>query len=70
LIATQLKQHAPWPVQWIDSGEAIARRALSLVEGDKAPLRSIAYVTAEADVARYREVFLREGFDEVKALKL
>lgn len=66
LIVERLKATAPWDVRWIDSGEAIARRALSLVES--APAISVAYVTAKADIARYRDLFLREGFDDVQAL--
>lgn len=68
LIVGRLRACAPWDVEWIDSGDAIARRALSLVEGDTAPKESIAYVTAEADIARYDEMFKREGFDRVEAL--
>lgn len=70
LILDRLQKNAPWLVQWIDSGEAIARRALSLVDVEIAPARSIAYVTAEMDVERYRAVFLREGFEEVRVLKI
>lgn len=69
LILDRLKKNAPWEVEWIDSGDAIARRALSLVDAETAPARAVAYVTAEADVERYREVFTREGFDSVEALK-
>lgn len=68
LIVERLRANAPWPVEWIDSGDAIARRALSLVEQDTAPETSVAYVTAEADVERYRPLFLREGFTDVRAL--
>ena len=68
LIREALMRVAPWPVTWIDSSEAIAKRALSLP--DTPPTQSIAYVTAESDVARYRDVFMREGFADVKALPL
>jgi glutamate racemase len=68
LIADALARVAPWPVTFVDSSAAIARRALSLA--DSAPPSSIAYVTAESDIARYRDLFLREGFDEVRALTL
>jgi glutamate racemase len=66
LIAEQLCAVAPWEVAWIDSSDAIARRALSLA--DAPPERSIAYVTRAGDVARYRDIFSREGFDETRAL--
>ncbi len=68
LIADALGRVAPWPVAWVDSSVAIARRALTLA--DTAPTSSIAYVTRAEDIARYRDVFLREGFDEVRALTL
>lgn len=68
LIGEALRAAAPWPVQWVDSGEAIARRAISLA--DHPPEQSIAYVTAEADIARYTPVFTREGFAAVQALTL
>lgn len=69
LILDRLKKNAPWEVQWIDSGDAIARRALSLVTQEQAPANAIAYVTSEADVARYKDVFTREGFDDVALLR-
>lgn len=66
LIVNALARVAPWPVTWIDSSDAIARRALSLA--DTQPATSIAYVTQQADISRYRDVFIREGFHEVRAL--
>ena len=66
LIVDQLRALAPWEVQWIDSSEAIAKRALT--QSDAPPTTSIAYVTAEADVARYKNIFVSEGFAEVHAL--
>ena len=66
LIVEALREAAPWPVRWIDSSGAIARRALDLAEPADGP--SVAYVTSQADVARYRPVFQREGFDRVEAL--
>jgi glutamate racemase len=66
LILDALRGAAPWAVQWIDSGEAIARRALAVE--DTPPERSVAYVTAAADVVRYHDVFRREGFDSVELL--
>jgi glutamate racemase len=68
LIADAITRVAPWPVILVDSSAAIARRAHALA--DSAPTASIAYVTAESDIARYREVFMREGFDDVRALTL
>lgn len=65
LIVERLQPLTPWPVTFIDSGDAIARRALSL--GDKTPSRSIAYVTSAQHVERYRPIFQREGFDETRA---
>jgi len=35
-LVNRMRKTAPWPVDWIDTGEAIARRALSLI-GDDAP---------------------------------
>ncbi len=67
LISETLVRLAPWPVTWIDSSEAIAKRALSLSDASCAST-SIAYVTAEHDITRYRDVFSREGFTEVKTL--
>ena len=68
LITETLRRVSPWPVTWVDSSEAIARRALSFA--DAPPTASIAYVTAAQDIARYRDVFLREGFDDVRALEI
>lgn len=68
LIVSALKMASPWPVTFVDSGDAIARRALTFA--DNPPIHSVAYVTAEADVERYREVFAREGFDDVRLMKL
>lgn len=68
LIHDALVRVAPWPVAWVDSSDAIAKRAVSL--NDRHPVQSIAYVTTQGDVARYRDVFLREGFTNVSALTL
>ncbi len=70
LITEALSRVAPWPVTWIDSSNAIAKRALSLNESVDTQQASIAYVTRAEDVARYREVFAREGFADVQALTL
>jgi glutamate racemase len=66
LIAERLDAVAPWPVAFVDSSAAIARRALTLA--DTPPPHRIAYVTADTDIDRYREVFRREGFVKVHAL--
>ncbi len=68
LIAERLHAVASWPVTLVDSSAAIARRALTLMETP--PAQSIAYVTAEADIERYRAFFQREGFDDVQALTI
>ena len=65
LIADALRHAAPWPVTWIDSSHAIAKRALSMGQADGAP---IAYVTRESDVARYAPLFAREGFTQTRYL--
>lgn len=69
LIGERLLAAAPWNVAWIDSGEAIARRALSVVDAEAVREgESVAYVTRAEDVTRYRDLFLREGFADVRAL--
>ena len=35
-LVNRMRKTAPWPVDWIDPAEAIARRAVSLLEKDKA----------------------------------
>lgn len=60
LIRDALARVAPWPVTFIDSSEAIARRATSLPNNP--PTESVAYVTSHSALARYRDVFAREGF--------
>lgn len=68
-LVNRMRKTAPWPVDWIDSGEAIARRALSLLDapGDETPpprraaeLRDIAVFTSgSADFGMRR---LMQGF--------
>lgn len=65
LVLPQLEAAAPWPVQWIDSSEAIARQALTQ---QPAAVPAVAYVTAKHDVARYDALFAREGFTTTDAL--
>src|SRR5919108_2418997 len=33
-LVNRMRKMAPWPVDWLDPAEAIARRALSLLDGD------------------------------------
>lgn len=68
LILDALTRIAPWPVQWVDSSEAIARRAQE-VAGERASIAR-AYVTSPEAVARYRDLFAREGFPETEFLPL
>lgn len=68
LIVDQLRAVAPWEVTYIDSSEAIARRALSLSE--QVPLPSIAYVTNDQHIEAYRTVFQREGFEDVQSFNV
>jgi glutamate racemase len=35
-LANRMRKTAPWPVDWLDPAEAIARRALSLLSGERA----------------------------------
>lgn len=67
LVTDILKKLAPWPVAWIDSGDAIARQSLRGYSGDGV---QAAYVTDGADCARYEALFRREGLGECRALTL
>jgi glutamate racemase len=40
-LVNRMRKMAPWPVDWIDTSEAIARRSLSLLPGDAAGRREI-----------------------------
>jgi glutamate racemase len=65
LLVNRMRKTAPWPVDWLDPAEAIARRALSLLEPvDAEPIagdrRDLAIFTSgKADVAARR---LMHGF--------
>jgi glutamate racemase len=48
-LANRMRKTAPWPVDWLDPAEAIARRALSLLESDARPRQDAA--DAEPDIA-------------------
>lgn len=67
LVTDILRALSPWPVAWIDSGEAIARQALRDYHGGTI---TRAYVTNPADCAIYRDLFLREQLSECHALTL
>jgi glutamate racemase len=66
-LVNRMRKMAPWPVDWIDPAEAIARRALSLVGSRREPadegdseLRDIAVFTSgQPDFSRLR---LMQGF--------
>lgn len=66
-LVNRMRKTAPWPVDWIDSGEAIARRVLSLLTATDAKLprrspemRDIAVFTSgKADFGMRR---LMQGF--------
>lgn len=68
LILPELMRHAPWQVEWIDSSAAIARQALR--DHENANSESLAYVTKDDDVARYKNMFAREGFNATASLSL
>ncbi len=40
-LVNRMRKTAPWPVDWIDPAEAIARRALSLLPQERRPLEPI-----------------------------
>jgi len=63
-LANRMRKTAPWPVDWIDPAEAIARRALSLLPSGKqaAPSREddlALFTSGKADFATLR---LMRGF--------
>jgi glutamate racemase len=43
-LVNRMRKTAPWPVDWLDPAEAIARRALSLIGGQKDGAVSCAHV--------------------------
>ncbi len=67
LLLDVLQRLAPWPVQWIDTSQAIARQALKYGANNDL-IASVAYVTAPEDIVRYAPLFTAEGFAETKAL--
>jgi glutamate racemase len=62
-----MRKTAPWPVDWLDPAEAIARRALSLLEPDASRIREAGlegddiavFTSGKADFATSR---LMQGF--------
>lgn len=67
-LVNRMRKTAPWPVDWVDSGEAIARRALSLLPkpSETPPARRAAdmqdivvFTSGNADFATRR---LMQGF--------
>lgn len=62
-LVNRMRKTAPWPVDWIDPAEAIARRALSLLNGSQAA-RTVepdlaVFTSGRADFATRR---LMQGF--------
>ena len=65
-LANRMRKMAPWPVDWIDTAEAIARRAYSLMGGDvdtdrEKQHRDIAYFTSNDIDAKTRNLLLGFG---------
>jgi len=63
-LANRMRKTAPWPVDWIDPAEAIARRALSLLPAVDGPLAQgepdiAVFTSGKADFAISR---LMQGF--------
>jgi glutamate racemase len=50
-LVNRMRKTAPWPVDWIDPAEAIARRALSLLAGIDAGTRAAGLRGEEPDLA-------------------
>jgi glutamate racemase len=48
-LANRMRKTAPWPVDWLDPAEAIARRALSLLSGDPAVPEPVADGDAQGE---------------------
>ncbi|WP_274427088.1 glutamate racemase [Chelativorans sp. YIM 93263] len=59
-LVNRLRKTAPWPVDWIDTSEAIARRALTLAESLSAPgprkAPDVAYFTSRKPPASLRRL--------------
>lgn len=66
LVLKELQRLAPWPVNWIDSSEAIARQALRDFANTGG--EASAYVTNGSDCDQYRTLFAREGLGDCHTL--
>lgn len=69
LLARELAEAAPRPVQWLDSGAAIARRVAQLLEppAGQARMRAAAFSDADA-AASLIGAFHARGFAQIAAL--
>ncbi|MCT7375171.1 glutamate racemase [Chelativorans salis] len=69
-LVNRMRKTAPWPVDWIDTSEAIARRALTLARELPAPSRGegpdIALFTSGAPPASLRRLVSGFGFGLVE----
>ncbi|MDN2568455.1 glutamate racemase [Aquibium sp. A9E412] len=65
-LVNRMRKTAPWPVDWIDTSEAIARRALALAAALPAPGggggRDIAHFTSGRPAEGYRRLLAGFGF--------
>ncbi|WP_298914373.1 glutamate racemase [uncultured Algimonas sp.] len=73
LLRDELVAAAPYPVDWIDSGDAVARRVDSLLSGMNAPRRvpsidGTAWLTAPNTDAARAAAFADYGFPRLRAL--
>ena len=65
LLLDELRQIAPWPVQWIDPAEAIARRVVDLLgpaASSEAGSTRFVYTSGRAPSPSLRQALLRFGF--------
>ena len=74
LLLEELAQVAPWPVEFIDPSEAIARRTLEVAASCGSSMSGkggrVFVTSQEADTKRHRELFAREGFDRLVVLDM
>jgi len=65
-LVNRLRKTAPWPVDWIDTSEAIARRALTLAQTLPPPnlheAPDIAYFTSRTPPASLHRLVRGFGF--------
>lgn len=65
-LVNEFRRAAPWPADWLDPAEAIARRALALLpEGSAAEGRDIAVLTSGRAGAAERRLFAGFGLSVV-----